>query len=305
MLFSHAVASTELIWMMDDSYSVAKSNYQNAKVLIRNINNLILGDKRYSNTTAFGLLEFGSRITGAEPLTYDYSKFKKQLKVNRFGSAGNTRISTAFEYVNEKMFNKNKTVDNRVIAIITDGAPNPGLIYGGPALVSAVNSTFEEHGLDRLVYIMVSNSIGYKKANPHQFKKVRPYYDAEEDFVSVNFKKKITSDIAFDIYCKLVENCFEDYTDAPTTSPTWAPTGSPSVDDYYSTYSNSTYPDDYSSSFYDTDAPTDTPTTPGTLPRQNDDNSLDAGLIALIIFAFLTLLFIVGAVAYTRGVENN
>lgn len=312
--------TTEIVWMVDDSYSISRRNYNNAKKLILDVNDLILSDDRYVNTTAFGLLEFGSRITGAEPLTYDYDAFKRQVKANRFGSAGQTRISTAFEYANEHLFNENKTVERRVVAIVTDGAAKPGAIYGGPALVKAVNETFEEHELDRLVYIMVENSIGQRKANPNQFKKVEGYYNKSEDFISFKFNRQLDEEDVFDVFCMLV-NCNNETmaptmsptlaptTPMPTTSPTESPTNSPSL----------------SPTKMPTPAPTDFTFPPGWTwppnltfpphshphthpPHEHDhdhDNGMTAGAIAGIVLGVLALVLAIAALAYTIGNDNN
>lgn len=316
-------ASTEIVWMLDDSYSIARYNYINAKKLILDVNNVILSDERYANTTSFGLLEFGSRITGAEPITQDYDKFVDQMTGNRFGSAGKTRMSNAFEYLNKHLLAHNKTVDRRVAAIITDGAPNPGPIYGGEALVKAINTTFEENGLDKLIYIMVENSIGQRKANPNQFVKVSAYYNKSEDFISFNFKHELDEDDVYDVFCLLL-NCNNETitmspTMSPTNNPTMAPTNSPSMAPTMSPTNSPSMSPTNNPTMVPTPLPTPSPTKftlpPGfTFPPHthaphshphDHDFGMSAGALAGIILAVIALVFAMVAFAYTLGNDNN
>jgi uncharacterized protein YegL len=325
--------TTELIWMLDDSYSIARDNYKHAKYMIDRVNYLIRNDERYADTTAFGLLEFGARITGVEHLTYDYDEFREQLLINRFGSAGQTKISTAFNYVNRRMFNDTKTVDRRVIAIITDGAPKPKPRFGGDKLIKAVNNTIIDKEVDRLVYIMVENSIGQQKANPQQFASAEGY-DKSRNFVSFNFKRPPTPEEERMVFCKLIDCSGSTLpptllsTSIPTTMPTMhnltstpAPTGP--VDTV--TNSPTASPTAGAGQVGKTEEPTMSPTpftfppdftwppgmtfpphthAPHSHPHEHDDG-LSAGAIAGIVLGVLALVLAIAALAYTRGNENN
>lgn len=297
--------NTQIMWMLDDSYSIARYNYNNAKLMINDVNMKILNDPRYSNTTGFGLMEFGSRMTGTLDITYDYSEFKEQLWINRFDSSGETHMSTAFEYVNEYMFRNNVTVDQRIIAIVTDGAPKPGPVYGGPALVAAVNKTIVRHGIDKLLYIMVSNSIGRRRqANPNQFVKVGDFYNRSEDFIPLDFSEKIDMNETMTVMCKLVECETGAPTASPSASPSGAPTSSPSMAPSSAPTKSPTISPTLSPSRSPTKSPSMEPTNNPT-PPTNDDDGLSSGEIAGIVLGSMALAMSIGIIAYIVGTENG
>lgn len=309
----------DLVWMIDDSSSIKKSNYNRAKNMIRRINTLVAEDYEYGgNNTGVALVEFGTRVTGVQPLTTDLDEFNHQLECNRYGDAGKTKTSKAFRYVNENILDGNKTSDKRVIVIVTDGAPNPARKYGGITLEKRVNESFTNHGVDDLIYVMVSNSVGKRGPLPDQFTQVTSYYNKTTDFVSVNFRKKVSYDIEYDIYSKIVGYDVDDIinmTDAPSIMPPSYPTASPTTDDdddYYSYYDANTTmsptiptsppSQDPTTLVTSTQAPTSTPTTTTSAPPVSD--GVSGGVIAGIVAGVLVVGAVGAAVVYSRGVES-
>lgn len=305
----------ELLWVVDDSYSISKLNYDNIKIFINDVNtNLTI-------KTKFGIVEFGTRAEDISPLSYNYSKFVESLQKSKFGGAGDTRISSIIKYINNNLIDHKKyEFTTRLIVMITDGVPTPWEKYGAKYIKPNLYYSFRNCSLDRFIYVMVENNIGGTSPRPEQFSMITPYYNQSTDFISFNFGSIINesqiSKMSQMIYNTVPVTHFPSKTPtkSPSLSPTLIPSTKPSVSPSINPTTN--HPTLKPNYYRDiTISPSMSPIgkyqNPTKVPTEGTgagEPKLSTGaLVGIVVGGLVGVIFIIVAcvIVYTYGIERN
>lgn len=288
----------DIVWMIDDSLSISRRNYNNAKTLIQKSLDAVRTGREglFDTTYRNGIVEFAGKLQGELELTSEYERFIARLHKNSFDNSGSTVMTKAFRYLSEKVFKgEPRPSVHRVVFVITDGVIEDGKQYSRSDMVRRVSELFEEHGLHRLVYVMVSDSVGRIPPDPTQFVELDPRYNITRDLISVRTSSEPTQDIV-DAVSAMVREVARPVTydislppvtakptgqptispvasvaptDAPTNDPEGNLTQSPTVDP---TVTPTTSPTDVPEPTF---SPTDEPTRSPSLPEPSNAPTID------------------------------
>lgn len=215
----------EIVWLVDESGSVGKRNYNSIKQAIRRMD--------YSDFTGQvcnGYVEFSgrnaqqTRIRGNDAIdtTCDFKEFQQRTHKVKFNPRGWTYTKSAMEYLREVYYKEKSPGFHRVLVVVSDGVPrgrgeNPwdgSSTQAGAYLTDATNALVRDAQVDRLLFIAIG-----KNTNTSMFDDVS-IFNRDTDLFITDFKM-----VASSISDAVLSVCST--TLAPTRAPTLAPTRAP------------------------------------------------------------------------------
>lgn len=155
----------DVFWLVDESGSVGKQNYNKVKEMIIN------SSSKFPNSTCFGAVEFSgdnvrrprSKGNKAIPLNCDMSVFNKEVNKLVFNKKGWTYTSAAMDYMANTYFPKYpKTLGRkRVMIVVTDGFPRGknGPEEGGDGLITNTEIAILSGEIDSFVYVAIGDDV--------------------------------------------------------------------------------------------------------------------------------------------------
>lgn len=167
---SCVVNDLDIVWLLDESGSVGRRNYDKVKRMIADSSLL------FPNTTCLGAVEFSGdsntrpRSNGnvAIPMDCDITEFNKSVMRLVFNNNGWTYTKAAMEYMSNTYFvNNPKSAERkRVMIVVTDGYPRGrgDKEFGdsdqkGEGLINSTNVAIDVGGVDRFIYVAVGTNL--------------------------------------------------------------------------------------------------------------------------------------------------
>ncbi len=206
--------NVDIIWMLDESRSVRKGNYD----ILKNFVGKAIDPYDFS-VTRFGLIEFGSIVGTVINLDKygTHSEFTDAVEKLEY-NPGYSRTMDAFRYMNYIYFrderNQKRPGTKRIVILATDGEPTPKAEQAGQKLRSEVRFMLSNH-VDELIYMPIGN-----RANSKLFSLLRPFEIRDMIRVMPQTSFPFLQNLELGLALELTR-C-----GAPTASPTSSPTTS-------------------------------------------------------------------------------